>query len=98
MDRNDLRRLAEIGAGHRLAELDQERAALVRQFPGLKGPSTTSSRKAKPSNGGVGAVGSKAPRKRRSAMSAAARRAVSARMKKYWADRRKAKTAKIAKS
>jgi CDP-diacylglycerol pyrophosphatase len=80
----DLRRLARLGAKARLEELRNEEAAIRRAFPelsgGLSGRQATGSR-----------VG-RSSKRSRNAMSAAARRAVSKRMKRYWADRRKAKT------
>ena len=64
-------------------ELRREEAAIRHAFPDLSG---------KRGRGRRAAV-NRAPRKRRgSRMSAAARKAVSVRMKKYWADRRKAKS------
>ena len=81
MDRSELVRLARLGAEARLVALERERAEILRSFPDLKNGTATRS-----------AVSS-GPR-RRPQMSAAARRAVSIRMKKYWADRRKAKEAK----
>jgi|tagenome__1003787_1003787.scaffolds.fasta_scaffold20847520_2 hypothetical protein len=80
MKQDDLRRLARMGAAARLGELDRERAALLRVFPGLR------------ASAGASASRPRAPRGR--SMSATARKAVSLRMKKYWADRRKAKAAK----
>ena len=73
LSREQLRRLARVGALARLAELRTEEAAIHRAFPGLatKAPAAKAGR-------------------RRSRMSAAARAAVSERMKKYWAERRKA--------
>ena len=76
LNRKELERL---GAQARLDQLSAEIAAIRRAFPGL-------GRGRRPS-----AVGDAPPRRRRSRMSAAARRAVSVRMKKYWAARRKAK-------
>ena len=78
MKNEELTRLARFGAAARLAELDRERAALLRVFPGLRAA------------GGSDTTGG--PKRR--GMSASARRAVSVRMKKYWAARRKAKAAK----
>lgn len=83
LDGHELRRLAQIGAQARLAELESERANLLSVFPGL--------RKAHP----AADAPSTAPagvkrRRRRSNMSAAGRKAVSERMKKYWASRRAA--------
>ena len=77
LSRDELRKLARPGAKARLDELQQEQAAIRREFPDL-----------------VTGGGRKAPagrRKARRRMSAAARRAVSERMTKYWAERRKAK-------
>jgi hypothetical protein len=76
MERSELVRLARLGAEARLVELERERAEILRSFPDLKNGRTT--RTAAPG-----------PR-RRPHMSAAARKAVSIRMKKYWASRRKA--------
>ena len=75
----DLQRFARLGAEARLSELELERAAILRSFPDLARRGTRTA-------GGGGAP-------RRSNMSAAARKAVSVRMKKYWASRRKAKAA-----
>lgn len=70
-------------AVNRLSELNQERAALLQLFPGLeRGATVTVPRPAR---------GPAAPVRRRGNMSAAARRAVSKRMKRYWAERRKQK-------
>jgi hypothetical protein len=74
LSREQLRRLARVGAQARLEELRAEEAAIHRAFPGLA---------AKPPAAKGG--------RRRGRMSAAARKAVSERMKKYWAERRKAK-------
>jgi hypothetical protein len=81
LSRVELHRLARLGAKSRLEELKQEEAAIRRAFPGLVGGRGRQS-------AGTGA----APRRRRKGMSAAARKAVSERMKKYWAARRKAKS------
>lgn len=75
----DLQRFARLGAEARLSELELERAAILRSFPDLARRGTR------------GGASGAAPR--RSNMSAAARKAVSVRMKKYWASRRKAKAA-----
>ena len=80
----ELRRLAVVGARARLVELKAEMASLVRAFPEIGrgsaiavGSRTVLVRRAKP--------GRKTP------MTAAERREVSERMKKYWAGRRAAK-------
>jgi hypothetical protein len=84
MDRKEMVRLARLGAMARLQALEQERTQILASFPELKNASVGKA---------AGAAGAaRAPRRR--GMSAAARKAVSARMKKYWAERRKAKTAK----
>lgn len=85
--------MARKGADHRFEELKAEIAGLVKSFPHLAGR-----------KGGQVSPGSAIPakalnqnprvtnrRRRRSKMSATARKAVSARMKKYWAARRAAK-------
>ena len=80
LNRNDLKHLARLGAKARLEELRQEEAAIRRAFPDLF------------SKGAAASAGTSGRgRRRRSRMSAAARKAVSDRMKKYWAERRKAK-------
>src|SRR5438874_2158813 len=85
--------MARKGAEHRYAELQAEIAALVKHFPHVarragRQLSTAVAR-------GRAIAQAEAPKVRRRArkMSAAARRAVSARMKKYWAARRKQKAA-----
>jgi hypothetical protein len=84
LTRDELKQFARLGAKSRLEELRREEAAIRRAFPdlfGARGGQTV----AREARGG---------RRRRSNMSAAARKAVSERMKKYWADRRKKKGAK----
>jgi hypothetical protein len=73
-----LRAFALVGARARLDEIRKEEAALRSEFPELfrKGTSAASA--------------AASPRRGRKAMTAAQKRAVSDRMKKYWADRRKA--------
>ena len=83
LNTEQLRRFARLGAMARLEQLRQEEAAIRAEFPELFG------RGRRPEASAGAARG-----KRRRNMSAAARRAVSERMKKYWADRRKAKGAK----
>ena len=84
LNQEQLRRLARLGATARLAQLRQEEAAIRAEFPELFGRG----RKAAAGDGEATAGG---PRRRRRAMSAAARKAVSERMRKYWAERRKGK-------
>lgn len=85
LSRNELNGLARVGAQARLAEIDRERQSILRAFPDLSG-----GRRGRPAKKRA-AAGVRARRGRRRAMSAAERRAVSVRMKKYWAGRRKAK-------
>ncbi len=82
-DRQELYRLARLGAAARLAALEHERTAILRNFPHLNSRPT-------PSSGAHGAQATQGKPRRRRRMSAAARKAVSARMKVYWANRRKA--------
>lgn len=73
-----LRALARKGAPYRLAELATEQAQIRAQFPELFGR-RAEAEEARPA---------------RKPMSKAARSAASARMRKYWAERRKAEKAK----
>jgi len=78
--------LARRGAETRLQELRAEIAALVRHFPHLAEQAGTALGTA------VGRTEAEVRRgvRRGRTMSAAARKAVSERMKKYWAERRRA--------
>lgn len=83
-----MHRLARLGAQARLEELRREEATIRSAFPELfRGTARVAS-------GGAVTVGSAGVR-RRPAMSAAMRKEVSIRMKKYWAARRKAKAAAV---
>ena len=73
-----IRDLAKEGAAKALAQLKAEIVALERTFPELA------------ARRGRARVAAQV-RKQTRTMSAAARKVVSARMKKYWAERRKAK-------
>jgi hypothetical protein len=78
LDAEQLRRLARLGAIARLEQLKQKESAIRDEFPELFG------------RGRRAVVADVAkPRRRRSRMSSAARKAVSERMRKYWAERRK---------
>jgi len=90
LSKEQLRQLAAMGAQARLEELRSEEAAIRQAFPEL-------GRKSSSLQVVAAAADVSAPAAKRSRMSAAARRAVSERMKKYWAERRKAKNAKSAK-
>ena len=80
--------LARKGAEYRYQELKAEIAALTRNFPHL---TRTRVRRAQIDASAEPAAMIDRPRRRRRGMSAAARKAVSVRMKRYWAARRKAK-------
>ena len=98
LSRDELQRLARLGAARRLEELRQEEAAIRAAFPDLdderaprrgrrgRPPGRASARAAAASS-----AASAEKTKRGYKMSAAQKRAVSERMKKYWAARRKAK-------
>jgi uncharacterized membrane protein YqiK len=84
----DILQWARRGAEARWHELQAEVASLVKSFPHLAAISRRAQRR-------IGKVAREvsdtlAPKRKRSTMSAAQKKAVSARMKKYWAERRKA--------
>lgn len=81
LNTEELRRLARLGAIARLEQLKQEEAAIRAEFPELFGRGRRA----------AGVAAAAKPGRRRRRMSSAARRAVSVRMRKYWAERRKAK-------
>ena len=88
LNQDQLRRLARLGAVARLEQLRQEEAAIRAEFPELFGRGRQNARTS-PAPGPAATAG--APRRRRKTkMSAEARKAVSERMRKYWAERRKA--------
>jgi hypothetical protein len=78
---------ARLGAEARAAELSAELAAIYRAFPGLRGRGG----RAGASETATATAAVTGTRRRRKPMTAAQKRAVSIRMKKYWAGRRKAK-------
>lgn len=88
LNREQLRRLARLGAIARLAQLREEEAAIRTEFPEIFGRGSRAS--------GAPAASARAAGKarRRRKMSASARKAVSERMRKFWAERRKAKAGK----
>ena len=77
---------AKKGATHRYQELKAELAELMKAFPHLRYGSAVS-----PAMPDAVEEPKIQRRRKRSTMSAAARKAVSVRMKKYWAARRKEK-------
>jgi hypothetical protein len=96
-NQNTLREYARLGAERRLQELRTELASIRNVFPELfrpgrrAGAGSASSASAATADDGEGGAPRRRRRRRRSNMSPAQRRAVSERMKKYWAARRKAK-------
>jgi hypothetical protein len=103
LTRDDIRRLARLGAARRLEELQQEETAILAAFPDLTegGPGRGGRRRrgrggrpaaaAAGGGGGTAADGATSRKRKRRKMSAAEKRAVSERMRKYWAERRKGK-------
>ena len=100
-----LQHLARLGAQARLEQLETERRAILQAFPGLGGarrgrkPGRRPGRRTRVVEGAP-AASAAAPavaragrprKKKRSHMSPAARKAQSERMKRLWAERRKAK-------
>ena len=81
--------MARKGAEHKYDELKTELGALVKHFPHLSTRLVSRGAAAR-SRGGQAVMQERAPRKRRK-MSAKARKAVSERMTKFWAAKRKAK-------
>ena len=87
LNQSQLRELALIGARARLEQLRDEQARLRAVFPELFRPGR------RPGAQAMSSAAATAParrRRRRPKMSAAQRKAVSERMRKYWANRRKA--------
>ncbi len=86
---DQLRRLARLGAQQRIDELRAEEAAIRRAFPNLAAAGGGGrGRRGRKAAGAAGTQTRRRRRKRRK-MTAAEKRAVSERMKKYWAERRK---------
>jgi len=77
----DVSKYARLGAEARAAELRAELAEIYRAFPALRAGG------GRPAAAGAAEPGS---RRRRKPMTAAQKKAVSIRMRKYWAGRRKA--------
>ncbi|MGE3404034.1 MAG: hypothetical protein AB7K63_15695 [Vicinamibacterales bacterium] len=86
LSQEQLRRLARLGAVARLEQLRQEEAAIRAEFPELFGRGRGAAAAASPAAGKDGGG-----TRRRRRMSADMRKAVSERMRKYWAERRKAR-------
>ena len=84
MARDIISDLARLGAQARIQQLNSELSEIFRRFPDLRG-----GRSARAQVASDTAAGEAAPRRRRK-RTAAQKKAASLRMKKYWADRRKA--------
>lgn len=92
LSRQEMHRLARLGAQARLEEIRREESAIRKAFPELFNATTRPVRAASVAREAASGDESAAPtrrRRRRSHMSPAMRKAVSERMKKYWAERRK---------
>ena len=85
MTRLDMKALAQFGAAARVAELTSELAAIHRAFPALR--RGRQQKVMAPANADADAASRR--RRQRKPMSAAQKRIVGARMKKYWAAWRK---------
>ena len=88
LSNEQLHHLARHGAEARLKELEAEIAAIRAAFPDLAGTYRRGRPRRPTSRGAVATHDARPRRRRRNRMSAAARKAVSDRMKKYWAGRR----------
>ena len=86
--------MARKGAEHRYEELQAELAALVKHFPHVAESAGTQISEAVSRGRAVAEGEAPSVRRRAKKMSAAARKAVSERMTKYWAGRRNQKSAK----
>jgi hypothetical protein len=82
----ELHRLARLGAHARLEQIEAERRAILRAFPGLALVAAREGQ-AGPAAEKAGSAPKKKARKRRK-MTAAEKKAVSERMKKFWAARK----------
>jgi hypothetical protein len=91
MAASDLRSWALKGAEQRLAEIAAEARSIFQAFPELRrrGRGFDLPKSSATPSGNAESSATSGPHRRRRKMSAAARKAVSARMKKYWAERRK---------
>ena len=90
----DIKAYARRGAETRVAELSQELESIYGAFPELRAQASANAgvvtRRDGEASLALGAA-EETPRRRRWNMSAAQKRAVSQRMKRYWAGRRRAK-------
>ncbi len=86
-----LRGLMKLGAQARLEQIEMERRAILATFPDLAGARRGPGRPAKTQAQKSETPAAARPRRRRRTMTPAQRREVSERMRRYWAERRKAK-------
>ena len=95
LSKDDLRRFARLGAMRRLEDIRREEATIRAAFPELFAGGGGRAGKSGRAGKATASAAAAAPARARKApgMSDAMRQAVSARMKKYWAARRKAKAA-----
>jgi hypothetical protein len=88
-----LQRLARLGAQARLQQIDEERREILRAFPGLAA-AVARQKPAEPAAvaEAPAAAGKTAPAKRRGRrkMTPAEKKVASERMRKYWAEKKKA--------
>jgi glutamyl-tRNA reductase len=94
LSKDDMRRLARLGAMRRLEDIRAEEAAIRAAFPELFSESRPAARRTTVASAANAApVKATAPKKarKRAPMSPAMKKIVSERMKKYWAGRRKSK-------
>jgi hypothetical protein len=87
----DLKEYARRGAAARVAELRAELAEIYRAFPGLRRTGGTEADGT--AGGGRRRTGRRKGARKRREMSKAEKRAVSLRMKRYWANRKKTEKA-----
>lgn len=88
LSKDVLNRLARLGAQARLDELEAERRAILKAFPGIAGGRKVVAGAEAPAPAAA-AKPARKPRKKRN-VSAAARKAASDRMKQYWAAKKQA--------
>ncbi|HEX7485972.1 MAG TPA: hypothetical protein VF332_07455 [Vicinamibacterales bacterium] len=87
LSKDELKRLARLGAQARLQQIEEERRSILRAFPGL----AAAIARQKPAETTAGTPAAEAPKKKRRKrrkMTAAEKKAASERMKKVWAARR----------
>ena len=97
LNSEDLRRLARLGAVARLEQIRGEEEMIRNEFPELFGGTARGrgrGRKGAASSAAAASGDGRSRRRNRKPMSPAQRKAVSERMRKYWAERRRSKAGK----